>query len=173
MQAKPSILIVDDQSKNLTAIQEILADVPADFLTASSSDQALKIAFNQDLSLILLAARLAGKDGLETAEILRAEIQVPIIFVTAMDKEIPDVFQGNESGAMNYLYQPIQPSLLRSKVKVFLSLQEQRQQWIEATRQCTRIQACLQDMHASGTELLRLINDSLEGRSDRLSGLHV
>lgn len=123
---RPCILIVDDRPENLYAMEHVLAEMNADLFTASSGNQALAMTIHQKFALILLDVQMPEMDGYEVATLLRdreATATVPIIFVTAVNKDRTHVFSGYEAGAVDYLFKPVDPHILKAKVRVFLELQ--------------------------------------------------
>lgn len=126
---KPKILIVDDKPANLFALEQTLKPLNASLTRAMSGEEALSQVLRQQFALILMDVQMPGMDGFEAVSLMRDydETQnVPVIFVTAISKEAQFVEQGYESGAVDYLFKPIAPSILLSKVKVFLELEKQR-----------------------------------------------
>ena len=119
------VLIVDDQVANLMALETILDDIDAEAVRAQSGEEALKLMLQEDYAVVLLDVRMPGMDGFETASFIRARPRsrhVPIIFVTAFDDPLDKVTQGYTIGAVDYILKPINPEILRSKVKVFVDL---------------------------------------------------
>jgi two-component system, cell cycle response regulator len=121
----PKILIVDDRIENLVALEKTLADLDAEIIRATSGEEALAALLKNDLAMILLDVQMPDMDGFETATLIRSNKDtqyIPIIFVTAISKERKHVFSGYASGAVDYLFKPLDPDILRSKVSVFLEL---------------------------------------------------
>lgn len=119
------ILIVDDKPENLIAMEMSLEDLEAELFTTESGQQALQLMLEHEFALVLLDVQMPIMDGFETAELMKKNIhtrQIPIIFVTAISKEEKHVFKGYEVGAVDYLFKPIDPEILRSKVQVFLDI---------------------------------------------------
>jgi PAS domain S-box-containing protein len=122
-----AILLVDDRDENLLALEAVLAPTGCRLVSASSGDDALRALLKDDFAVILLDVQMPGLDGFETAELIRARDRsrsVPIIFVTAISKEPHHVFRGYEAGAVDYLFKPLDPVVLRSKVEVFVESYE-------------------------------------------------
>ncbi len=122
---KASILLVDDEPKNLYALRELLGSLEQNLLLADSGEEALRCALNHDLAVILLDVRMPRMDGFETARLIRARARsrvTPIIFLTAAADEMGSVFRGYEVGAVDYLVKPLVPEVLKSKVSVFVDL---------------------------------------------------
>ena len=123
-----NILIVDDKPANLLALESILGPLGVTLLKASSGARALELVLEHELALILLDVQMPDMDGFETAEIIRGHerfCQIPIIFVTAINKEQKYIFKGYETGAVDYLFKPLDPDILRPKVKIFIDLYRQ------------------------------------------------
>lgn len=122
---RASILLVDDESKNLLALTALLEGLGHNLLLARSGEEALRTALENELALILLDVRMPGIDGFETARLLHARARsrlTPIIFLTAAADEMSSVFRGYEVGAVDYLVKPLVPEVLLSKVSVFVEL---------------------------------------------------
>ena len=118
------ILIVDDDDHNLFAMEEVLEDVGT-VVTARSGEDALKQLLQHDFAVILLDVLMPGMDGYETAALIRARERsryVPIIFLTAVNKDDAHMLRGYSMGAVDYVFKPVEPQILRSKVGVFVEL---------------------------------------------------
>ena len=123
------ILVVDDKPENLLAIEGVLEQEGLTIVTANSGNEALGLVLEHQFALILLDVQMPGMDGFEVAELMRGSEKtrhIPIIFVTAINKEESHVFTGYEKGAVDYLFKPLDPLILRSKVNVFIELFQQR-----------------------------------------------
>lgn len=123
------ILVVDDKKENIISMVSILEEIPVEIITADSGNEALKILLKEDISVILLDVQMPGIDGFETAELIRGSLRtkhIPIIFITAISKEDKNVIRGYQSGAVDFLYKPVEPIVVRSKVNIFLELDRQR-----------------------------------------------
>jgi two-component system sensor histidine kinase/response regulator len=139
------VLAVDDIQDNLDAL-EVLLDRPGlRLLKAASGSEALEILLQHDIALALVDVQMPEMTGFELAELMRGTARtrhVPIIFVTAGAAEHGRIFRGYEAGAVDFLFKPIDPHLLRSKVDVFIELFEQRQrlrEQVEEHRQLLRM----------------------------------
>jgi len=129
------ILLVDDRPENLIVLEGLLSDQGYELIKALSGNEALHMALKQDFALVLLDVLMPVMDGFETAELLRANPKtrhIPIIFVTAVMKD--SQFKGYDVGAIDYLMKPIEPLILRSKVRIFAELFQQRRE-LEMHRQ--------------------------------------
>ncbi len=120
-----NILLVDDRPENLLALECMLERPGLNLVKATSGNDALSRLLERDYALVLLDVQMPGMDGFEVAEIMRGyedTKHIPIIFVTAISKEQKHVFKGYESGAVDYLFKPIDQYILQSKVHVFCEL---------------------------------------------------
>ncbi len=120
-----NILLVDDNEENLVALRAILEPLGENLVLAHSGEEALRCLLVEDVAVILLDAKMPGLDGFETAALIKQRAKtrtIPIIFLTAISKEEGHVFRGYETGAVDYLFKPFDPDVLRSKVAVFVDL---------------------------------------------------
>ena len=135
---KPKILIVDDLKTNILALTMMLRKVDAELLSAQSGNEALSMVLETDIALILLDVNMPEMDGFEVASFLNEDEltkHIPIIFVTAMDRSDANNTKGYGVGAVDFIYKPIDPFILLSKVKVFLDLWNLRHGLEEEIRQ--------------------------------------
>lgn len=122
---KIEVLIVDDTPEKLIALEAALTDLDLQAVKAYSGREALRLVLQRDFAVILLDVNMPGMDGFETAQLLRqrpANAHTPIIFVTAFNTGETDIFRGYSLGAVDYLFTPVTPDVLRSKVSVFVEL---------------------------------------------------
>ncbi|MFN8285699.1 MAG: response regulator [Chitinophagales bacterium] len=123
---QPKILLVDDREDNLLSIEAILGAENYRFVKATSGKQALKVLLQEyDFALILMDVKMPNLNGFETASMIyqREKLkQIPIIFITAHSYTEESVYNGYKAGAVDYIYKPIKPELLRAKVAVFIDL---------------------------------------------------
>jgi PAS domain S-box-containing protein len=120
-----AILIVDDREDNLIGLEAILRDLGPQIVRARSGQEALRAAFDRDFAVILLDVRMPDLDGFETASLIRRRKRsehTPIILITAADASPQDITRGYAVGAVDYLFKPFMPEVLRAKVKIFLEL---------------------------------------------------
>lgn len=118
------ILLVDDKVENLVALEAVLDGLGQHLIKAQSGKEALRACLDHDFAAILLDVKMPDMDGFETAAMIREREQskdTPIIFLTALKSE-EHLFRGYYMGAVDYLYKPIVPEVLRSKVAVFVDL---------------------------------------------------
>ncbi|HEU4962124.1 MAG TPA: response regulator [Sphingomonas sp.] len=130
------ILVVDDDERNLLALSELLNPI-ADVSTVSSGRDALRLLLREDFAVILLDVFMPGLDGYETASLIRNRQQtarIPIIFLSAVNKETEHLMRGYEMGAVDYVFKPVDPLVLQSKVSVFVDLYRMRRQVEEQGR---------------------------------------
>ena len=123
-------LLVDDLEENLLALSALLARPGVQVLTARSGSEALELLLVHDVALALLDVQMPDMDGFELAELLRGSERtrhIPLIFVTAGAREPHRQFRGYESGAVDFIYKPIEPHILKNKADVFFQLYRQRQ----------------------------------------------
>ena len=125
------ILLVDDRPENLLALEAILEPLGQELLYAHSGEDALRRLLHEDVAVILLDVQMPILDGFETAALIKQRERtrhIPIIFVTAISKDDEHVFRGYETGAVDYVFKPFNPDVLRSKVAVFIELHEKTEQ---------------------------------------------
>jgi signal transduction histidine kinase len=118
------ILLVDDKPENLVALEAVLDGLGQELIKAQSGKEALRACLEHDFAAILLDVKMPDMDGFEAAAMIREREQskdTPIIFLTALKSE-EHLFRGYYMGAVDYLYKPIVPEVLRSKVSVFVDL---------------------------------------------------
>jgi PAS domain S-box-containing protein len=129
-----SILIVDDEPKNLTVLEAVLEDPAYRLVRAESADEALLALMSGEFALLILDIRMPGMSGLELAHMIKARkrtARVPIIFLTAYYNEDQHVLDGYDSGAVDYLQKPVNAAVLRSKVAVFADLHRMTRELLE------------------------------------------
>ena len=125
----PKILIVDDQLANIRVLERILENPGITFIQALSGKEALSAAIRHNFALILMDVQMPIMDGFETAEILMANSKtksIPIIFITAYSREEKDIWKGYETGAVDYIFKPVEPAILKSKVRIFLEIYQKK-----------------------------------------------
>ncbi|MPZ27288.1 MAG: response regulator [Micromonosporaceae bacterium] len=118
-------LLVDDRRENLTALAALLQGLPVEPVAVTSGEAALKKLLTDDFAVIMLDAQMPDMDGFETASHIKARERtrhVPIIFLTAADRDAQLALRGYAAGAVDYLTKPIDPWVLRAKVSVFVEL---------------------------------------------------
>ena len=133
--APPVVLIVDDRPENIAAFGAVLDPLTAELgcrlATAHSADEALRhvLTAGDALAVVLMDVMMPGTDGIETARLIRSRSRsehVPVIFVTALDADRRRVTLGYQSGAVDYLTKPVDPTVLRGKVRSFVEIHRRR-----------------------------------------------
>ncbi|ARU58845.1 response regulator receiver and PAS/PAC sensor-containing signal transduction diguanylate cyclase/phosphodiesterase [Oleiphilus messinensis] len=140
---RPKILIVDDRPENHRSIERVLAQAGAQIYNALDGNEALSLTLRHHFAVVLLDVMMPVMDGFETAALMRINDDsktTPIIFITAADYSVDFEFKGYELGAVDYLFKPIQPHSLASKVKVFIELERQRYQLKQSLEDIQRLE---------------------------------
>ncbi|HMM12584.1 MAG TPA: response regulator [Bacteroidales bacterium] len=135
---KFNILVVDDRPENLLTLEGILESDNLNIIKAQSGNEALALLLEHNIALVLMDVQMPGMDGFEVAEIMRSNERtryIPIIFVTAISKQRQHIFKGYESGAVDYLYKPLDLEILQSKIKAFIELFQHKNALEVTTRQ--------------------------------------
>src|SRR5690554_5033429 len=128
---KINILMVDDRVENLVALQAVLENEDYRLLSASSGEEALKYVLKYDIAVILMDVQMPGLSGFETATIMKERKNsrhIPIIFVTAISKATEHVQLGYSTGAIDYIFKPYNPTILRSKVAALVEIYKWQQE---------------------------------------------
>jgi signal transduction histidine kinase len=121
----PRVLLVDDRPDNLLALRAVLEPLGLELVEADSGEEALRHLLAGEFALIILDVQMPGLDGFETARLIRGRERtryVPIIFLTAISGQPEHYLKGYESGAVDYVYKPFEPEILRAKVSMFAEL---------------------------------------------------
>ena len=195
---KTKILIVHDRPENILSLETILENEPCEVVKALSGNEALAQVVANDFAMVLFDVQMPGMEGFETAELMRSNKKtehVPIIFVTAISKEKKHIFKGYQSGAVDYIFKPVNPDMLKNKIRLLMDLHRQKQliensniQWEEANKKILeqqkavieeeRLKLLLQMAGATANELDQPILNLLEiiqmmesnmGDSDKLT----
>jgi len=148
------ILVVDDDPRNLIAVQEVLRSPGVEVVSTDSGEGALRHVLMDDFAAILLDVQMPRLDGYEVASLIRnrpRSSRVPILFLTAFNKDEMHVFKGYSAGAVDYVFKPIEPLILKSKVDIFVDLYRKTE---EIRRQAEQER--------------RLLMDNLHVRSEKL-----
>ncbi|GAA2151735.1 response regulator [Nocardioides koreensis] len=167
MTDRPKILLVDDRPENLLALEAILGSLDVDLVRANSGEEALRALLRAEFALILLDAQMPGMDGFETAARIKRRTRtkdVPIIFLTAVDKDMSSSYRGYVAGGADYISKPFDPWILRAKVQVFVDL------W-EAGRLQAAQAALLRDREGAGGDLQRAFWERFSGLEEAVHDL--
>ena len=150
----PRVLVVDDDENNLLAISTVLEDI-GEIVVARSGEEALRHLLKGEFAVILLDVYMPGMDGYETAQIIRKREQtkgIPIVFLSAVNKETEHLIRGYAMGAVDYVFKPVDPVVLRSKVTVFVDLFAKTR---EIARKAEQEQALLDENLRANAERLK------------------
>src|SRR5688500_14951414 len=156
---KVNILIVDDQPSRLLSYEVILAELNQNIVRAGSGAEALQELMRREYAVILLDVNMPGMDGFETAQMIHQHPRyenTPLVFVTAFNVTDMDRLKGYELGAVDYVYIPVIPAILRSKVAVLIQLFLQK-------RELLRLNQNL----AQANQELALANSTLQAEKTR------
>ena len=142
-QPRVKILMVDDTPENLIALEAVLEKLGQQIVKAHSGEEALRLLLKEDFAVILLDVNMPGLNGFETAEMIRqrkSSEHTPIIFVSAISTSDSHMFKGYSLGAVDYIFTPVIPDVLRSKVAVFVELLKKTEQAKEQAEQIRAIE---------------------------------
>lgn len=146
---KANILIVDDIPDNLAPLARLLKSPDLNIVQATSGFDAIAFTKQTDFAVILMDVRMPDIDGFETAGRIHGDpdtMDIPIIFITGIGKEQKDIFKGYKAGAVDYLFKPINPHILKSKVNIFLELYRRRQALHESNEALKKSQSQLVEL---------------------------
>src|SRR5579863_629759 len=170
---QPKILLVDDREDNLFSMETILEPDGYRFVKAISGREVLKILLSEfDFALILMDVKMPNLNGFETASLIyeREKLRhIPIIFITAYSFGEENIFKGYRAGAVDYIYKPVNPDLLRAKVSVFVELYRKNQRLLAQEQKLVAINRNLEleinDRKASEEKVIELNRQLLENIS--------
>ncbi|MBF8160354.1 hybrid sensor histidine kinase/response regulator [Ectopseudomonas hydrolytica] len=147
------VLIVDDLPENLLALRSLIQSDDRTLFQASSADEALSLMLEHEFALAILDVKMPGMNGFELAELMRGTEKtrhIPIIFVSAVGRDMDYAFKGYESGAVDFLHKPLSPFEVRSKVSMFVELYRHRK---ALSQQLEVLEAARREQEALLTEL--------------------
>ncbi|MCP4199398.1 MAG: diguanylate cyclase [Proteobacteria bacterium] len=159
---KINILLVDDRLENLLAMESVLESPSLHIEKVTSGNDALSLMIVREFAVVLLDVQMPDMDGFETADLMKRHDKskhTPIIFVTAISKEHQYVLQGYDSGAVDYLFKPIDPDILTSKVNVFIELYKQKKS-LEKTSQ--KLALTVDELEKANRKLIAQQNSLIE-----------
>jgi two-component system sensor histidine kinase/response regulator len=154
-QRRPRVLMVDDRPDNLMALAAVLEPLDVDLVAAKSGEEALRHLLGEEFAVIVLDVQMPVLDGFETARLIKQRERtrhIPVVFLTAISGEPEHHLRGYEIGAVDYVYKPFAPEILRAKVRVFVELW-QRGSTIE--RQRAELEQRLADLDHANSALAR------------------
>ena len=158
------VLIVDDLPENLLALRSLIQSEDRTVFQASSADEALSLLLENEFALAILDVKMPGMNGFELAELMRGTEKtkhIPIIFVSAVGRDMDYAFRGYESGAVDFLHKPLSPFEVRSKVSMFVELYRHRKalsmqlEVVEAARR--EQEALLAELRETQAELQKAV----------------
>jgi len=168
---KINILVVDDRPENLVVMEGILESPSLNIIKANSGAEALGLMLEHEFAIVLLDVQMPEMDGFETAEFMKKSEKtkiIPIIFVTAINYDKKSISKGYDAGAVDYLFKPIDPIILKSKVDVFVNLYQQKETIKEQTRLLEEKVQELLDLKEENWKLENLsLVDELSGMPNR------
>ncbi len=147
--AKPKFLLVDDLKENLLALEALMRRPDIETYQARSGTEALELLIDHDFALAVVDVQMPGMSGFELAELMRGISKtkhIPIIFVTAASKDQSFVFKGYESGAVDFLYKPLDIHTVKSKVNVFFDLYCQKRELSEQVEELQKSQLAQEEL---------------------------
>ncbi|MES0489338.1 MAG: EAL domain-containing protein [Leptospirales bacterium] len=139
----PLILIVDDKSENIIVLENLLEDFDVRLFSAQSGNEALELCLQHDFSLIMMDVSMPEMDGFEASKLIQTRRDVPIIFITAFAKDWSSELKGYESGAIDYITKPIDPVIIKSKVKILLELNYKSKELLRISEKLSSINSSL------------------------------
>ena len=163
--AKVKLLVVDDDATKRFALRTILSPLDEDIVEAPSGADALRQLLRNEFAVVLLDVRMPVMDGFDTAQLIRQRPRselTPLIFVTALDQAETDMGRGYNLGAVDFVFAPVVPAILRAKVSVFIEL-------YRAQQELKRYRNQLETLVEERTIALTAINRELEAFSYSVS----
>ena len=164
MTERSRILVVDDIDENLVALEALLRRDDAEIVTARSGTEALELVLQHEFALALVDVQMPEMDGFELAEYMRGAERskyIPIIFLTAGTGEASRVFRGYESGAVDFLFKPVDPNILRHKTDTFIRLDQQRRQLARQYQQLQESETLLRDAVQAREDVLAVVSHDI------------
>lgn len=171
------ILLVDDRPENLLTLEAVLNSPYYNLIKANSGDEALKYLLDHDPAIILMDVQMPDLDGFETAAIIKKSErtrEIPIIFITAINKDESFVHKGYDYGAVDYIYKPFDAHILKAKVAIFADLYRKTQRLIEAERKIRDSEKKDRERKLAQLELKNLKREQSDQKKyrDLVEGIH-
>ena len=164
MTERSRILVVDDIEENLVALEVLLRRDDADIVTARSGTEALELVLQHEFALAFVDVQMPEMNGFELAEYMRGAERskyIPIIFLTAGTGEANRVFRGYESGAVDFLFKPVDPTILRHKTDTFIGLDQQRKKLAEQYQQLQASESLLREAVQAREDVLAVVSHDI------------
>ena len=162
-----NVLIVDDRPENLLTLENMLESEELNIVKANSGKEALSLMLDYNFALVLLDVQMPVMDGFEVAELMRSNEKtkhIPIIFITAISTERKHIFKGYETGAVDYLYKPLDLEVLRSKIQSFIEFFKHKQKLQETTQ---KLENTVQELHRAK----KVAEDATKAKSSFLANM--
>jgi diguanylate cyclase (GGDEF)-like protein/PAS domain S-box-containing protein len=159
-----AVLIVDDSAAKRVALRAMLAPLGHTVLEADSGQAAMRAVLRQDFAVILMDVRMPILDGYETARLIRQRVRsalTPFIFVTAFGGEESELISAYQSGAVDFIFTPVQPEVLRAKVSAFVDLYVQAQALQRSLDSITALYAALRESEVRARAVLQNVADGI------------
>lgn len=167
--SRPKLLIVDDRPENLLALEALLEDLDIEIHKATSGNDALAVMLQHEFAVVLMDVQMPGMDGFETVSLMkqsRRTREVPVLYLTAISKDERHVFKGYEVGAVDYIFKPVEPLILRGKISVLVALDRTRRELAERNRQLEeatrKLEAAAMTDPLTGLHNRRFLHDNIE-----------
>ncbi|MGM0613331.1 MAG: response regulator [Bacteroidota bacterium] len=174
MDITPKILIVDDQYPNLLVLEKILGYFDAECIKAKNGQEAIDQTRQHVFALAILDVQMPDMDGFETLQKIREQENsqyLPVIFISAIYQEEEYVLKGIQEGAVDFIYKPIQPQILRGKVQVFLDLYEQQKKVEKLFEKQKYINQKLEELKAKETRARQKAEEATKSKSRFLANM--
>src|SRR6478672_11467297 len=169
---KANVLLVDDKAENLLALESVLTELGQNLVQVTSAREALRHLLLEDFALILLDVQMPGLSGFELAELIRERERTqhtPIIFISAESVQEQNIFKGYSLGAVDYLTKPVEPEILKSKVKFFSRLYLQQDQIRRQAHELAAANTSLDELNTALEERVRIRTLELEKANQDLA----
>ncbi|MBM0108105.1 hybrid sensor histidine kinase/response regulator [Steroidobacter sp. S1-65] len=164
MTERSRILLVDDIEENLVALEALLRRDDADIVTARSGTEALELVLQYEFALAFIDVQMPEMNGFELAEYMRGAERtkyIPIIFLTAGTGDANRVFRGYESGAVDFLFKPVDPTVLRHKTDTFIGLDQQRKKLALQYQQLQESESLLREAVQAREDVLAVVSHDI------------
>jgi Signal transduction histidine kinase len=154
---KTKILVVDDRKENIIAMSELISNNEIDIFSAENAEEALNHILEHDFALALLDVQMPGTSGFELARLIRGVHRtrnLPVIFVTAEQRDQSIIFEGYETGAVDLMFKPLDPYIVRSKVQAFVQLDQQANLLRTQMKEVDRLRKHAEDANLAKSQFL-------------------